>query len=108
IYQILTRFFKSRYSASPGLTSNALYHASRLRTVCTRYDDGACSLVMMTVRKTSSRILLRKDFANAMKNSLSVSTVGAWPFASSLHDRHQTPPSGRPDPQYFHPRFADL
>src|SRR3954465_13241878 len=44
-YQTFTRLSGARYSFWPGWTLNAPYHASRLRTVCTRHGAGAWTSV---------------------------------------------------------------
>src|SRR5207342_2888932 len=57
-YQIRTRCSGGRYSASPGFTSNAEYHGSKLRTgPLARNCPGECGLVLIRLSSASSRYL---------------------------------------------------
>src|SRR3546814_2554327 len=56
---IRTRCSGVRYIFSPGLTSNALYQGSRLRTVAARCSPGECGLARSCERSAGSRYLVR-------------------------------------------------
>jgi hypothetical protein len=60
LHQMRTRSWLGRYSGSPGLTSKAVYQASMLRTVLTRYSAGAWQSVRICCRSAASRILFRQ------------------------------------------------
>src|SRR5690606_20045568 len=68
-HQMCTRSSGGRSSASSGVTSNASYQASMLRTTpLTRASGGLCTSVNSRCRAASSRVAVRQTCAQAMKN----------------------------------------
>ncbi len=62
-YQTFTRSAGARYILSPGLTPNAAYQASTLRTSAVRNGPGECGSLSSCERKAGSRNLIRQTCA---------------------------------------------